>query len=170
MPRCTVGRTFPKHANGRDRRRDVVLLRSRRDRLLQTVSGEAGGMLLVSPVYAAIFGASLDESFILLAAIATLSVAWCPIYNTIFDRMELRHTGRVASDRPYRWRVVHAISYEVSVVVVEVPVIMALGGHGLVEALALDVGLGVFYAGYTYLFHLSFDRLRPVASGGVLVS
>lgn len=126
-------------------------------------------MLLVSPVYAAIFGARLDESLLLFAVIAAVSVVWCPVYNTIFDRMDLRRAGRVASDRPYRWRVVHAISYEASVVVLEVPVIIALGGHGLVEALALDIGLGIFYAGYTYLFHLGFDRLRPVAPGGVLV-
>lgn len=126
-------------------------------------------MLLVSPVYAAIFGARLDESLLLFAVIAAVSVVWCPVYNTIFDRMDLRRAGRVASDRPYRWRVVHAISYEASVVVLEVPVIIALGGHGLVEALALDIGLGIFYAGYTYVFHLGFDRLRPVPPGGVLV-
>ena len=124
-------------------------------------------MLLVSPVYAAIFGARLDESFVLLAAIAALSLVLCPIYNTVFDRVELRHTGRIASNRPHRWRVVHAISYEACVFVLEVPVIVALGGHGLSEALALDLGLGAFYAGYGYLFHLGFDRLWPVLPGEV---
>ncbi|WP_353476712.1 chlorhexidine efflux transporter (plasmid) [Salipiger sp. H15] len=126
-------------------------------------------MLLVSPAYAAIFGAALDESFLIMAAIAVISLVWCPVYNTIFDRIELRRTGRVASDRPHRWRLVHAISYEVAVVVVEVPVIMTLGDHGLGEALALDLGLGAFYAGYAYLFHLGFDRLRPVAPAGMAV-
>ena len=155
----TVGRTFPEHRDGCDRRRQAAPLRSRRDRLLQAISEEAGGMLLVSPIYAAIFGARLDESFVLLAAIAALSLVLCPIYNTVFDRMELRYTGRIASNRPHGWRVVHAISYEASVVVAEVPMLVALGGHDVAEALALDVGLGAFYAGYGYLFHLGFDRL-----------
>jgi uncharacterized membrane protein len=144
-------------------------LRSRRERLLQTVSYETGGMLLATPAYAAIFGARLDASFVLLAAIVAVSLAWCPAYNTIFDWVELRRAGRVASDRPHRWRAVHAISFEASVVVAEVPVIMGLSGHGLAEALAFDIGLGAFYAGYSYVFYLGFDRLRPVAPGGVSI-
>ena len=67
-------------------------------------------MLLVSPIYAAIFGARLDELLVLLAAIAALSLVLCPTYSTVSSTNGvLRHTGRIASNRPHRWRVVHAI-------------------------------------------------------------
>jgi uncharacterized membrane protein len=166
---CTVRRTVPENAEGGERHRKAAPLRSRRDRFLQSASEEAGGMLLVSPIYAAIFGARLDESFVLLAAIAALSLILCPLYNTAFDLIELRYAGRISSKRPHVWRIVHAISYEACVFFFEVPVIVALGDHDVLEALALDIGLGTFYVGYGYLFHLGFDRLRPVTPDGVLV-
>ncbi len=32
----------------------------------------------------------------------------------------------------------------------------------LVEALAINFGLTVFFTAYAYIFHLVYDRLRPV--------
>jgi uncharacterized membrane protein len=72
------------------------------------------------------------------------------------------HSGRVASDRPQKWRVVHAVSHEATTVVVTLPILVWLGGHGWGEALLLDLGLTVLYAVYAYGFHLVYDRLRPV--------
>jgi Chlorhexidine efflux transporter len=40
---------------------------------------------------------------------------------------------------------------------------MAMGGHGFWRALAIDIGLTLFYAVYAYGFHLVYDRLRPVS-------
>ena len=110
-----------------------------------------------------VFGASLDESVVLLGALAAACLIWCPLHNTGFDWLESRLAGRTASDRPHRWRAVHALSHEVSVAVVTLPLIMNLGGLGLAEAISADVGLTLFYAGYAYVFHLAFDSLRPVA-------
>ncbi len=42
--------------------------------------------------------------------------------------------------------------------------LVGLTGFGLGEALALDVGFTLFYAGYAYVFSLVFDLVRPLAS------
>ena len=39
---------------------------------------------------------------------------------------------------------------------------MIVGGHGFWEAVAVDIGLTLFYTAYAYVFHMVFDRLRPV--------
>jgi uncharacterized membrane protein len=87
---------------------------------------------------------------------------WSPLHNAAFDRAELRLAGRVASDRPPRWRLAHAASHELTSTVFTAPIVMGTGGHGLGEALAVNLGLTLLYTGYAYAFHLGYDRLRPV--------
>ena len=39
---------------------------------------------------------------------------------------------------------------------------MLVGGHGFWEAVAVDIGLSVLYVIYAYVFHILYDRFRPV--------
>ncbi|MGQ0567489.1 MAG: PACE efflux transporter [Gemmobacter sp.] len=144
-----------------------MTLRSSRERLLQTVAFEAGGLALVVPLYAVATGAGSGESLALFVALSVAVMLWSPLFNTAFDLIDLRLTGRLASDRPHRLRLVHAVLHEVSTVVVTLPVIMVIGGHGWLDALALDVALTVVYAAYAYVFHLAYDRWRPVRRTGI---
>ena len=57
-------------------------LRCVRERILQTVAFEAGGLVVASPLYAVVFGASLDELVVLLGALAAACLIWCPLHNT----------------------------------------------------------------------------------------
>ena len=100
-----------------------------------------------------------------MAVVAALSVvvaAWAAIYNLLFDIVERRHTGRVASDRPHALRTAHAIGLEASAVIVSCPVIWAMTPLDWWGALLADLGLTVVYVAYGYAFHRVFDRLRPV--------
>jgi len=140
-----------------------MALRSARERACQTLAYEIGGLAIAAPLYSLIFGGGAGEGFALVAALALAVMIWSPIHNTVFDWVEWRVAGRVASDRPHRWRVVHAITHEATSLVVTLPVILWLTDHGIVGALLVDLGLTLFYAGYAYVFHLAYDRLRPVA-------
>ena len=42
------------------------------------------------------------------------------------------------------------------------PIVMWMGGFGFWAALAVNIGFTVFYAAYTYIFHIVFDWLRPM--------
>lgn len=137
-------------------------LRSPRERLVQTLWFEGLGLVLVAPAYAAVSGAPAGESFVLIAALSLAVMLWAALYNTVFDVLERRRTGRVASDRPHGLRTLHAIGLEASSVVVTWPLVWALTPLSWWGALAADLGLAVVYALYGYVFFWAFDRLRPV--------
>jgi uncharacterized membrane protein len=139
-------------------------VRSPRERLIQTLWFEALGLAIVSPLFAQVAGGSAGESFILLAVLSAAVMVWSALYNTAFDWVEHRRTGRLASDRPHSLRLVHAVGHEVTAVVVTWPLIVALTSLSWLEALAADIGLTLAYALYGYLFHLGFDQWRPVCT------
>lgn len=137
-------------------------LRSFKERIVQTLAFEAGGLVLVTPVYALVFSTSVGGSALLMIAISVAVMIWSPVHNTVFDLVDLRLTGRMASDRPHGLRLAHALSHEASSLVLTLPVLMVLGEHSLSQALLLDLGLTAFYAVYAYGFNILYDRLRPV--------
>jgi uncharacterized membrane protein len=143
-----------------------MTLRSPRERLIQTVSYELGGLCLSVPLVAVVGGGTTGEAVTLMLALSVAVLIWSPIHNTAFDWLDFRLSGRVASDRPQRWRLVHAASHEASTVVVTLPILIWLGGLGLWAALLADLGLTLLYAAYAYVFHLVYDRLRPVRPTG----
>jgi uncharacterized membrane protein len=138
-------------------------LRTLRERVIQVIAFEVGGLLLAVPLYILMFEESAAGSALLLSVLAASVMVWSPIHNTLFDWADGRLSGRLASDRLHRWRVVHAASHEVTSMLVTLPLIVAMTGLGIKEALALDVGLTLFYAAYAYVFHLVFDLVRPMA-------
>jgi uncharacterized membrane protein len=137
-------------------------IRSWRERLIQTLWFEALGLAIVTPLYADIMEAAMDDSAVLLIALSVAVMGWSALFNTAFDRIEYRCLGRPASERPHALRVLHTIGHEATAVVVTWPLIVALTPFGWLEGLAADVGLSLAYAVYGYAFHLGFDRLRPV--------
>ncbi|MBI5716436.1 MAG: PACE efflux transporter [Burkholderiales bacterium] len=137
-------------------------VRSARERLLQTLAFEAGGLLIVTPLYAWASRAGAAQSFALLTVLAAVVMSWAALFNTAFDVLEHRLTGRVASARPQRVRLLHALLHEASALLLTWPVIVAMTGADWAAALMTDVALTLAYAGYAYLFHVVYDRWRPV--------
>jgi uncharacterized membrane protein/S-adenosylmethionine/arginine decarboxylase-like enzyme len=141
-----------------------VTIRSSPERLLQTLFYEVGGLALITPLYGYVVGHSAGESLSLLVIVAVVTMIWQAAHNTLFDIADFKLTGRLASNRPHWLRILHAISNEVSSIVVTLPSIMFVGGFGFGEALAIDIGLTLFYSAYAYVFHYIFDWLRPMQS------
>lgn len=140
-----------------------MTLRSPRHRIAQTAAFEASGLAIVVPAHAALFGASATESAVTLTLVTLAVLIWSPLHNTVFDRLEFRRTGRTACRRPARLRIVHALSHEISALAVTVPLLIWIGGHSLTEIAVLNLGLTLFYTGWTALFHKAWDTLFPVA-------
>ena len=138
-------------------------MRAFRERILQGIVLEVGGMLLAVPLYSAVVGVGLTASARLLLALTMIDLVWCPLFNLAFDRLEKRATARPACQRPACLRALHALLHETASVLVSVPVIMAVGGHKFLDALAIDLGLIAFYTVYVFGFYLLYDHLRPIA-------
>ncbi len=137
-------------------------LRSTRERVVQTLWFEAIGLLAIAPLYAVVAGAGLKESYAMVAVVSVVVMCWSAVFNTAFDLVELRVTGRVASARPHRLRLLHAALHELTAVAATWPVIWAMSSLTWAEALVADLGLTLAYTAYAYVFHIGFDRLRPV--------
>jgi uncharacterized membrane protein len=141
---------------------EVTPIRDWWERAIQTLCYEAGGLLVVGPIWKFATGDSATESAFLLICLSVAVMIWMAAYNSIFDVVEYRLTGLVASVRPHRWRIVHALGLEVSAMIVTWPLIMLITDLTWLEAIAAEIGLTVAYAVYSYFYHLCFDRLRPV--------
>ncbi len=139
-----------------------MTLRSPQERMFQTLMFEAGGLCLAVPAYMVAMAGDAGHGALLMAALSVAVMLWSPLHNTAFDLMDLRLSGRVASERPQRLRVLHALSHEVSSVAVTLPIMVLAGGHTVAEALSLNLMLTLLYAAYAYVFHLAYDRVRPI--------
>jgi len=91
-----------------------------------------------------------------LAALASLiAIVWTLVFNALFERWEARQTVR---GRSIARRVAHAIGFEAGMVATLVPIFAWWLGVSLWEALMMDIGLVVFFLGYTFVFNWAFDR------------
>lgn len=137
-------------------------VRSWRERGIQTLWFEGLGLAIVAPLYGWAAGAGAGESFSLVAALSLVVMAWSAVFNTTFDIVEFRFTGREASARPRGLRVMHAFGLEATAMVASLPVIYAMSDYGWMQALQADVALTLAYVVYAYVFHGLYDRWRPV--------
>lgn len=138
-------------------------LRSLPDRLRQIVLFEVGGLLLITPPFAWASGVPASESLGLLAVLAAIAALWNGAYNTAFDWIEGRRTGRTADRRPFAVRCLHACGFEGGLLLLTLPVIVWWTALAWVDALIADIGLALAYTAYALVFNLGYDRLFPIA-------
>jgi uncharacterized membrane protein len=140
----------------------IVQFRSPRERLLQSVLYEISGTLIATAAYMAVLGGSAGSALMTMIALSLAFVIYAPVFNAVFDWIEWRATRRVASDRPHRLRVLHALLLEGSDTILSVPILMYMGDLGLGHAILADLGLWALHAAYAYIYYLIFDWVRPI--------
>lgn len=137
-------------------------MRSLPDRLRQITLFEVGGLVLITPPFAWLSGVPIGDSLGLLAVAALIAAIWNACYNTTFDWIEGRLTGRTADRRPWLGRVLHAIGFEGGLLLLTLPVVMAWTGMDWRTALVADIGLAAAYVVYAFAFNLAYDRAFPI--------
>lgn len=138
------------------------MLRPFNERLLQALWFEISGLLMALPLLTFFSDGSPLENVALLAALSLVVMLWSAVHNTLFDRADLHFSGRVASDRPQTLRIIHAISHEVSSVLVSLPILIWIAGMDFQTALIVDLWLTALYAFWAWAFYLAWDRMRPL--------
>ena len=119
-------------------------------------------MALITPPFAWASGVPVSESIGLLALLAMIAAIWNGCYNTCFDWVDGRLSGRTADRRPVRLRAVHALGFEGGLLLMSLPVIMWWTGMGFVDALIADLALASAYVAYAFGFNLAYDRMFPI--------
>lgn len=135
-------------------------LRNAKDRMRHAVFYELVGLILAVPLAAWGFGTDLLDTGILGIFFSILAMIWNMIYNHYFDIVLLKN-GRNPAHRGFRLRALHAILFEAGFIIVSVPAIAWWLSLSLAKALAMDLGLTLFYLGYTYVYNWAYDRIFP---------
>ncbi len=133
------------------------------ERVWQTVGFEATGLLISLPFLSFFSTQSATDDALVLGLLTCAVMIWSPAHNAVFDHVDLRLSGRVASDRPHSLRVAHAVSHELSSILITLPILIWMAGLDLYTALFVDLGLSVIYAAWAWAYFLIWDRLRPLS-------
>ncbi|SLN24262.1 Bacterial Transmembrane Pair family protein [Roseovarius albus] len=140
---------------------ETVALRTGKDRMVYAVSFEVILMMLLIPAGAMFFNKGFAEIGLLGVILSLKAMLMHLIYNWVFDRIDAR-SGRTASERSHLGRIVHAMGFEVTLMLTSLPILMWFLQVTVLQALATDAVVTTFVVGYTYVFTLVFDRLFPV--------
>jgi len=134
-------------------------MRSTPDRIRQAVSFEVIGLAIVTPLFAWLFDHPLGEIGALAVLGATVATGWNYVFNLGFDHALQHWRGSPAKTLPLR--VVHAVLFEVTLLVLLLPLFAWWLGVSLLTALVMDLAFALFYMGYAFVFTWGYDSLFP---------
>lgn len=143
-------------------------MRTGADRLRYTVTFEIALMLLLVPAGAAFFDKGWADIGALGLILSIKAMLINLVYNWVFDHIDAR-ANRISSDRSTVGRILHAVGFELSLVITSLPIYVWWLNLTLLEALLTDLVVTSFVVVYTYLFTLGYDRLFPVVAQPVCV-
>ena len=131
-------------------------------KLVYVTAYEIIGMAISALGLALLSGNAPSSTGPLAVIITTIAVSWNFIYNALFEHWESRQTSRT---RTLKRRIVHAVGFQLTLVVYLIPLIAWWMGISLLEALLLDMALIVIIPCYTFVFNWAFDLIFGLPAG-----
>jgi uncharacterized membrane protein len=125
-------------------------------KLVYVTAYEIIGMAISALGLALLSGHAPSSTGPLAVVITTIAVSWNFIYNYLFEWWESRPASRT---RTLKRRILHAVGFQLTLVVYLIPLIAWWMGITLWQALLLDMALIVIIPCYTFLFNWAFDKL-----------
>jgi uncharacterized membrane protein len=127
-----------------------------RRRIVFVTLYELIAIVATSAGLAAFSDSGLQRAGVAAVVSSAVAVVWNVVFNTLFERWEARQTVR---GRSLARRAAHAIGFEGGLVVTLVPFFAWWLDITLWQAFVLDLGLLLFFLGYTFVFNWAFDRI-----------
>lgn len=134
-------------------------MRSTADRIRQALSFEIIGLLIVTPLFAWLFDHSMSEMGVLAFLGATAATAWNYVFNLAFDHV--LHRWRGTPHKTLSLRILHAVLFEATLLVILLPIFAWWLNISLLTALAMDMSFAAFYMVYAFVFTWGYDTLYP---------
>lgn len=135
-------------------------MRTVADRIRHALSFEILGLAMITPLGAWAFSMPISDIGVVGIGAATLATGWNYIYNLGFDHLMQRFYGTTL--KSLRLRIVHAILFELGLLMVLMPFIAWYLEISLWQAFVMDVAFALFYLVYAFVFNWSYDRLFPL--------
>ena len=135
-------------------------MRTTADRIRHAVSFEVIGIIIATPLAAFAFHLEGGDSAVIIAASATIAMAWNYIFNLGFDHAMQARFGNTAKSTPIR--VLHAVLFELGLLAFMLPLVAWYLQISLWQALLMDIAIALFYMVYAFVFNWAYDRVFPL--------
>lgn len=137
-----------------------IVIRSGPDRLRYTLLFEMILVSLFSLGLAKVFGRELLDVGGLAVVMSLVAMLVNLIYNFFYDRIDVA-AGRIPTERSAVGRLLHAVLFELCLLVMFIPLTMTWLGLSVLEALLMNtVAMGAVVV-YTLIFTWAYDRIFP---------
>ncbi|CAM3780815.1 PACE efflux transporter [Serratia silvae] len=125
-------------------------------KLVYVTAYEIIGMAISALGLALLSGNAPSSTGPLAVIITTIAVSWNLIYNYLYEFWESRQASRT---RTLKRRILHAVGFQLTLVVYLIPLIAWWMEISLVQAFLLDMALIVIIPCYTFVFNWAFDKI-----------
>jgi len=136
-------------------------MRTQADRLRHTILFELIALVTCTPLASWILDKDLSRIGAMAIFLSCSAMVCNYAFNLVFDHM-LKKLGRPVHHRPPRLRVIHALLFEGSFLVITVPVVAWWLDMTLWAAFVTDLGFAGFFLIYAYVFNWAYDRIFPM--------
>jgi len=136
-------------------------MQGKKRKVVQAVSYELVALIFITPAMAWVFKGGLALSGALGLALCLVAMAWNMLFNSLFEAWEKRQRK---PQRTVARRVLHAITFELGLLLMTVPMLVWALNIGWWQALATDFSLMLFFLLYAFVFQWGFDLLFGVPS------
>ncbi len=136
-------------------------MQGKKRKVVQAISYEALALLFITPAMAWAFDGGLAATGALAVALCLVALAWNMVFNSLFEGWEKR---QLKPRRTVARRVVHAVAFELGLLLMTVPMLVWGLSIGWWQALATDFSLMLFFLLYAFVFQWGFDLLFGVPS------
>ena len=128
------------------------------ERGFHALTFELLAVAISAPTLSWLMDVSMAHAGLLTLMISLIAMIWNIIFNGFFDRVE----RRLNLARTFGVRVIHAIFFELGLIVTVVPLAAWWLNMSLLDAFILDIGLLLFFLPYTLVFNIGYDKVREV--------
>ncbi|WP_422586329.1 multidrug/biocide efflux PACE transporter [Polaromonas sp.] len=126
------------------------------ERFFHALGFEVLAIAICAPLGAWLLGYSLGHIGLLTLMISLIAMSWNMLFNLMFDHAQ----RRMGFDRTLVARAIHALVFEVGLLLAVVPLAAWWLDIGLWQAFVLDIGIALFFLPYTVAFNWTYDHLR----------
>ncbi|MDO6543330.1 PACE efflux transporter [Photobacterium sanguinicancri] len=141
-------------------------MRTTLDRIRHTIGFEVIALLLITFVVSHLVGLDPKRMGAMGLGFSIIATVWNYSYNLMFDKAMLKRFGTTVKSG--KIRVVHAIIFELCLLVITLPVMAWWLNMTLYDALILDLGMVVFFLFYAYGYNLAYDKLFPIHESAII--
>ena len=127
-------------------------------RVIHMVGFEVFGILIFTPFAMLILNESIFHIGVIAIVISLMAMVWNFIYNYLFDLVENSLDGH-RSTRKVLIRLLHALLFEVGLLIVTIPLVAYWLDMSFLDALIIDIGFVVFYLVYAFFYNYIFDKI-----------